>query len=83
MTELDYYAWMAMKQTKSKITVEDVELFVSTYVMIHGPIESQESLIHLLNWVEDYKAIPKDPRSKQIRIKRAIHGNRRSIRKET
>jgi len=61
------------KKTKP-ITVEDVELFVSTFVMIHGPVESKESMIHLLNWVEDYKAIPTDLRGKQIRIKRYVHG---------
>lgn len=59
---------------KKPITIEDVELYVSTFVMIHGPVESKESMIHLLNWVEDYKAIPSTRRSTILRIKRAIHG---------
>jgi hypothetical protein len=64
-----------MRTKKKPITVEDVELYVSTYVMIHGPVESKESLIHLLNWVEDFKAIPSTRRSTILRIKRAIHEN--------
>jgi hypothetical protein len=62
-----------MKRKTKPITIEDVELYVSTYVMIHGPVDSKESMIHLLNWVEDFKAIPSTRRSKIIRIKRAIH----------
>lgn len=62
-----------MTRKMKPITVEDVELYVSTFVMIHGPVDSKESMIHLLNWVEDYKALPTDLRSKQIRIKRYVH----------
>ena len=56
------------------ISVEDVEYYVKTYVILHGPIETKENLIDLLNWVEYYKAIPKTRRSKILRMKRAIHG---------
>ena len=59
---------------KKSITAEDVEYYVQTYVIIHGPIETKESLIDLLNWVEYYKAIPKTRRSKILRMKRAIRG---------
>jgi hypothetical protein len=62
-----------MSMSKKSITVEDVEYYISTYVLMHGPIESKENMIDMLNWVEKLKILPEDRRKKILRIKRAIH----------
>jgi len=53
------------------ITVKDVECYVSTYVKLYGPIDSQDKMVSMLNWVEDMRKIPEARRKKILRIKNA------------
>jgi hypothetical protein len=53
------------------ITVHDIEYYSKTYVKMHGPIDSQEKLVDMLNWVEKMRSIPEDRRKKILRIKNA------------
>ena len=57
------------------ITVSDIEYYTRTYVKIHGPVDSQEKLVNMLNWVEDMRKLPEDRRRKILRIKNRLYGN--------
>jgi len=51
------------------ITAKDIEYYTKTYVCMHGPVDSQEKLVNMLNWVEKMRKIPEDRRRKILTIK--------------
>jgi hypothetical protein len=51
------------------ITSKDIEYYSKTYVKMHGPIDSQDKMVSMLNWVEDIRKIPEARRKKILRIK--------------
>ena len=57
------------------ITVRDIEYYSKTYVKIHGPVDSQDKLVSMLNWVEDMRKLPENRRRKILTIKNRLYGN--------
>jgi len=57
------------------ITTKDIEYYTKTYVKMHGPIDSQEKLVNMLNWVEDMRKLPEARRRKILTIKNRLYGN--------
>jgi len=51
------------------ITSKDIEYYSKTYVKMHGPIDSQEKLVNMLNWVDKMRSMRPDLRKKILRIK--------------
>jgi len=51
------------------ITASEVEYYTGTYVKMHGPIDSQEKLVNMLNWVDKMRSMRPDLRKKILRIK--------------
>ena len=51
------------------IKVKDIEYYTGTYVKMHGPVDSQEKLVDMLNWVDKMRSIPEDRRRKILTIK--------------
>jgi len=37
------------------VTLEEIEKYVPIYVSLYGEVESQEELVHLVNWFIDTK----------------------------
>jgi len=57
------------------ITASEVEYYTGTYVKMHGPIDSQDKLVNMLNWVEDMRKLPEARRKKILTIKNRLYGN--------
>ena len=51
------------------ITVTDIEYYSKTYVKLYGPVDSQDKLVSMLNWVDKMRSIPEDRRRKILTIK--------------
>ena len=64
------------------ITAKDIEYYTKTYVCMHGPVDSQEKLVDMLNWVDKMRSMRPDLRKKILRIKNSKIRNPATDRKK-